>query len=110
VIQYIDSNLDGDLSCEQLSRVASFSKFHFHRQFSALFGVSLHRYIALLRMRKASYELAFRDHKSITQIALDSSYENPESFSRTFKKATGQTPTDFRTQPQWQPGASSLLH
>ncbi len=35
VLTYIDANLEGDLSVQALSRVANFSAFHFHRQFSA---------------------------------------------------------------------------
>ena len=38
VLDYIDRHPDGDLRLETLSRVAAFSKFHFHRQFGATFG------------------------------------------------------------------------
>src|SRR5258708_659902 len=40
VLDYIDQHLDGDLDLETVSRVAAFSKFHFHRQFTATFGLS----------------------------------------------------------------------
>jgi AraC family transcriptional regulator len=40
---------------------------------------------------------------SIVDISLASSYENHESFSRAFKKSTGQTPSEFREHPQWNP-------
>lgn len=102
VLQYIDAHLDGDLSVETLSRVAAFSKYHFHRQFSGLFEISVYRYVQLCRLKRASFELAFRNHKVI-DIALASGYDGSESFSRAFKKHTGQSPSVFRKQPKWEP-------
>lgn len=64
VLTYIDSHLEEDLSLETLSEVAAFSKYHFHRQFSQLFGISLYRYIQLQRLKRASYRLAFRRPRS----------------------------------------------
>jgi len=58
VLDYIDAHLDDDLDLDTLSGVAAFSKFHFHRQFKASFGLSVHRYVQLARMRRASFQLA----------------------------------------------------
>jgi AraC family transcriptional regulator len=38
----------------------------------------------------------------VIDIALASGYEGPEAFARAFKKSLGQSPTEFRQQPQWQ--------
>jgi AraC family transcriptional regulator len=103
VLEHIDAHPDQDLSVEQLSRVAAFSKFHFHRQFSALFGMGVYDYVQLHRLKRASYRLAFRTEQPVLEIALDSGYEGPEAFSRAFKKRVGQTPSEFRKQPQWEP-------
>jgi AraC family transcriptional regulator len=46
VLDHLDRQLDGDLDLETVSRVAAFSKFHFHRQFKATFGLSVHRYVS----------------------------------------------------------------
>src|SRR5215475_12357547 len=40
VLDYIDRHLDDDLDLDALSRVAAYSKYHFHRQFTATFGLS----------------------------------------------------------------------
>lgn len=102
VLDHIDAHLDEALSVEHLSGVAAFSKYHFHRQFSELFGIGVYRYVQLVRLRRASYQLAFRDQK-IIDIALASGYDSHEAFSRAFKKTIGQTPTEFRAEPQWAP-------
>ncbi|EPC02325.1 hypothetical protein L861_14915 [Litchfieldella anticariensis FP35 = DSM 16096] len=103
VFAYIDEHLSEDLSLECLSGVANFSKFHFHRQFSQYAGISVTRYTQLMRLRRASYRLAFEDDTPIIEIALEACFENPESFSRAFKNAFGQTPSQFRKAPAWQP-------
>lgn len=102
VFDYIDKHLNEDLSVDTLSRVANFSKFHFHRQFSSYAGVNVYRYIQLMRLKRASYRLVFNEDALIIDIALEAGFENPESFSRAFKQIFGQTPSQFRKAPQWQ--------
>lgn len=101
IFDYIDAHPDAELTAESLSRVAAFSKFHFHRQFSARFGISLFEYLRLIRLKRASYRLAFRAGDSVTDIAFDTGYESPEAFARAFKQRFGQTPTEFRAAPDW---------
>jgi len=103
VLEYIDTNLNDELTVEKLSGVAALSKYHFHRQFSELFGISVYKYVQLRRLKRASYQLAFRDNTSIIDVALANGYEGPESFSRAFKKSVGQSPSDFRKEPRWNP-------
>lgn len=103
VLDHIDAHLDGDLTVDSLSAVAASSKYHFHRQFSAVFGMGVYKYVQLSRMRRASYQLAFRDQLRIIDIALASGYDSHEAFSRAFKKTIGQTPSEFREQPRWDP-------
>jgi AraC family transcriptional regulator len=101
VCDYIYTNLGEDLSLEMLSKVADFSKYHFHRQFSEYTGLTVHKFIQLMRLKRASYQLVFAPHEQVIDIAIDAGFENPESFSRAFKKTFGQTPSQFRTAPDW---------
>lgn len=103
IFAYIDEHLSDDLTVARLSDVAAFSKHHFLRQFSELFGIGVYKYVQLCRLKRAAYQLAFRGERAVTDIALDSGYDSPEAFSRAFKKSAGQTPTEFRKQPQWEP-------
>lgn len=102
VCEFIYANLSDELSLDQLSRVANFSKFHFHRQFTAYTGITLSKYVQLLRLKRASYELVYHAEKPIIEIALDANFQNPESFSRAFKSNFAQTPSQFRKDPKWQ--------
>ncbi len=103
VLDHIDRHLDGDLDLAAVSGVAAFSKFHFHRQFKATFGLSLHRYVQLARLRRASKRLADGQGPSVTDIALDAGYETPDAFARAFRQRFQQSPSDFRKSPDWAP-------
>ena len=100
LLDYVDAHLDEALGLDRLSSLAAFSKFHVHRQFTELFGISLYKYVQLSRLKRAVYQLAFRDDR-ILDIALASGYEGPEAFARAFKKGVGQAPSEFRKQPEW---------
>ena len=49
-LDHIDEYLDGDLNLDSVSAVAALSKFHFPRQFSATFGLPVHRSVQLARL------------------------------------------------------------
>ncbi len=108
VLDHIDRHLDDDLDLDALSCVAAFSKFHFHRQFTAVFGLSVHRYVQLARMKRASYRLAYRDDESVTEIAMDAGYDAPDAFARAFRQRMGQSPSSFRKSPDWEPWHSAF--
>jgi AraC family transcriptional regulator len=88
---------------ETVSRVAAFSKFHFHRQFMATFGLSPHCYAQLARLKQASHRLADKNAQSVTEIAMDAGYDAPDAFARAFRRRLGQSPSSFRKSPDWAP-------
>ncbi|WP_022940457.1 AraC family transcriptional regulator [Psychromonas hadalis] len=101
LLDYIDFHLDEELTVDKLSGIACLSKYHFHRQFSSLFGLSAFSYIRLARMKRASYQLVFKKEMRIVDIAVANGYESSEAFSRAFSQSIGQNPSQFRDQPQW---------
>jgi AraC family transcriptional regulator len=107
VLDHIDQHLDGELDLETLSRVAAFSKFHFHRQFAAAFGMSVHRFVQLARLKRASHQLV-GDAQSVTDIAMDAGYEAPDAFARAFRRRLGQSPSSFRKSPDWASWLTAL--
>lgn len=102
VIDFIGKNLDEELTLDQLSRVSCFSKYHFHRLFTAYTGLSLQQYIRWLRLKRASHQLIVYTDRNIIEIALDAGFESHESFTRVFKKMCGLSPRDFRVQQSAQ--------
>lgn len=99
VCDYIQIHLDKDITVSELSDVAALSKHHFHRIFSAFTGVNIVKYIQLLRLKRASYQLAFEHELKVIDIAMDAHFYSPEAFSRAFKRSFNQTPSEFRKFP-----------
>lgn len=102
VCDYISLNLQSNLSLEEISKVASVSKFHFHRLFFINMGITISRYILMQRFKRASYQLVFQREMKIIDIALDTGFESPEAFSRSFKNIFKVTPSQFRKEPDWE--------
>lgn len=103
VVNYVEENLDQTLDVELLCKQFCLSKYHFHRQCSAYFGMPLISLIRLLRLKRAAYLLAYREQEKIIDIALISGYDSHEAFSRAFKKYFNKSPTEFRKSSDWTP-------
>lgn len=102
VIEFIGKHLDDDqLNLNQLSEIAGFSKFHFHRLFTAYTGLSLQQYIRWLRLKRAAHQLIIHKEKSIIEIAINAGFESHEAFTRAFKQACSMNPSQFRAKSSW---------
>ncbi|MBN9333947.1 GyrI-like domain-containing protein [Devosia sp.] len=108
VLDYIDAHLDDELDVQTLSEIAAFSKFHFHRQFAALFDVPVYRYVQLARLKRAAHALAWDEARSVTDIAMDAGYEAPDAFARAFRQRLMQSPSSFRKSPDWSAWLSAF--
>jgi AraC family transcriptional regulator len=96
VTAYIGEHLDDEMTLEELSQVACFSKYHFHRLFKAYIGMPLHQYILWLRLKRAAHQLIVEKKRLILHIALDAGFDSAQAFARAFKKSCGHTPQAFR--------------
>ncbi|MFX4286620.1 helix-turn-helix transcriptional regulator [Janibacter sp. G349] len=93
----MDRDYASELDIPSLARVALMSPAHFSRQFAATFGETPHRYLQRRRIERAMTLL--RDHdRSVTEVALAVGYDSLGTFSRTFRRVTGRTPSDFRDE------------
>lgn len=102
VIDYIESNLNQELSLEKLSEVAHFSTFHFHRIFRANVGETLNQFIQRLRLEKAANRLLENRDVSITQIAFDCGFSSSSSFARAFKEYYSISASRWREEKKVQ--------
>lgn len=111
VLVFIQQNLDGHLSLEDLAKVAHFSIYHFHRIFHGLTGESLQEHIRRLRLERAAMRLKHSDN-SILDIALEAGYETNESFTRAFKALCGCSPSSFRSSKglSFKAGSARVLY
>jgi AraC family transcriptional regulator len=98
VIDYIKSNLEGDLSLENLSSIANFSKFYFHRIFKSVTGENLNSCVGRMKIEKSAFMLIYNPSLSITSIAFDSGFSSPAVYSREFKAHFKLSPSQWRLE------------
>lgn len=91
---YIEARLDQPIRLDELAAEAGLSAFHLHRAFHASFGVSPQGWISHRRIVRAKALLCAGE--PMAQIAAACGYSSQSHFSRSFRAATGATPSDFR--------------
>jgi AraC family transcriptional regulator len=95
VAQHIEEHLAEDLSLATLADLVRLSPYHFVRAFKQSFGLPPHRYMSRLRMEHAKTLLANPDI-SVTQVGVNLGFSETSSFTTTFRKHIGLTPTAYR--------------
>lgn len=94
-INWIENNLHEDISSTDISSVAGFSKYHFHRVFLSFTGMSFANYIRIRRLTNAA-NLLINTEEKIIDIAFYYQFESQESFTRAFRKYYGLPPGRYR--------------
>jgi AraC family transcriptional regulator len=95
VLDFIEANLEGDLTVSRLASVACLSQFHFARAFKAAVGQSPHRHVSARRLERAKDLLSDAD-RALADIALALRFSCQANFTRAFRQATGRTPAQYR--------------
>jgi AraC family transcriptional regulator len=95
VLDYIEVNLEGDLTIDRLASIACLSRFHFARAFKSAVGQSPHRYVSGKRLERAK-ALLVRGDQSLVDIALALNFSCQANFTRAFRQVTGLTPGQYR--------------
>lgn len=90
-IDYIEENLDKEISYDEAARIACCSTYYFQRIFAYVSGVSLSEYIRRRKMTQAAFELQRTDNKVI-DVAYKYGYSSPTSFNRAFQSVHGIAP------------------
>jgi AraC family transcriptional regulator len=95
VVDYIDENLDADLSLDRLAAIACLSPFHFHRVYSRMVGMSPADTVRQLRLLRAAEDVTTR-RASVSQATVMAGYGSPQAFARAFRREFGHTATQMR--------------
>ncbi|MEM6399096.1 MAG: AraC family transcriptional regulator [Cyanobacteria bacterium P01_D01_bin.116] len=95
VINYINDNLDRDLSLIQLADLVQISPNHFIRLFKQSIGVTPYQYILNCRIKKAK-QLLKNQKLTITEISHQLGFYDQSRFTNTFRKRMGITPKKYR--------------
>lgn len=95
VIEFINSNLENDISLNDLAEVAGLSAFHFSRAFRKSTGKTPQQYVMQQRLERAKMLLA-RPDLPIVEVSLRSGFKNQSHFTSWFRRYTNFTPKLWR--------------
>ena len=91
----VDTHCTEDITLDEISKIAGFSKYHFTRLFKQFTNNTFYKYLNQKRIELALTLLA-DPNISVTETAMQSGFANPSTFIRVFKAEKGCTPTEFR--------------
>jgi AraC-like DNA-binding protein len=83
------------LGVGDLAQAAGLSRAHFSREFRRTFGESPHAYLLTRRLERAAALLRTTDN-SVAEVCLAVGLQGIGSFTTSFKRAFGKTPTEYR--------------
>jgi len=98
VQDYIEANLDQDLTLAELATVAGFSVSHFKELFRQAAGMPVHRFVLARRVERAR-QLLWEGKLSNTEIALEAGFAHPSHMARCVRRLTGYAPAQLRKLP-----------
>lgn len=94
-IEHIEECLEEQINLEEVSKYMNYSKFHFHRLFLHEMGLSVTDYIRKRRIVYGAHKLLLTK-VSVTDIGLQTGFNNVDTFIRNFRDYFGVSPQQFR--------------
>ena len=101
-IEHIEAHLGGKLDLDEVARAAGYSKFHLHRLFGEVTGMTVHDYVSRRRLTEAACALA-RSERPIVDIAREAGYDSQQTFSAAFTALYKVPPARFRARGSFYP-------
>ncbi|WOO40211.1 PocR ligand-binding domain-containing protein [Rubellicoccus peritrichatus] len=93
--KYIQERYHEQLSLDDAARAVNASTRHFCKLFKEATGITFTDYLSRVRVEKAKHLLQ-NPHLRVSEIAFETGFESISQFNRSFKRITGQSPTEFR--------------
>jgi AraC-like DNA-binding protein len=94
----VDRDYAQPLDLDDLARTAGISKYHFHRLFTATYGVTPAAYLSRRRIERAQ-DLLRATNLTVTEVCYAVGFSSLGSFSARFRAVVGEGPREF--QRRW---------
>lgn len=94
-VDYINNNLQNQLTVEKISKASGVSKNTLYDGFMKEFNMTVGNYITKKRIQKAE-KLLLETKLSVEEISLQTGFSTSSYFAAVFKKANGISPLKFR--------------
>jgi AraC family transcriptional regulator len=97
VTEFIEENLEHDLTLTEIAEIAELSPFHFARSFKQATGSTPIQFLTQRRIDLAKRLLA-ESELPIVEIGLRAGFKNQSHFTTLFRKITAMTPKTYRNE------------
>lgn len=97
VMDYIDDNLQGEISYERIAEIACCSIYNFQRMFSYIAQTSLSEYIRSRRLTLAAFDM-IKGNERIVDVSVKYGYDSQDAFSRAFRTFHGVLPSTVKKE------------
>lgn len=95
---YIDEHFTEQITLQELASLAGLTSNYLCSLFKQISGMTLWDYISAKRINKAAQLLTTQDNTmNILEIAMHCGYNSTANFNKSFKKITGMTPSEYRS-------------
>lgn len=95
MIHYLQEHIYQELSVSDLCRRFCYSKTQLSKVFKEATGSTIMDYYTRLKIKEAK-DMIREGNLNFSQIAVQLSFDNPQYFSRTFKRIAGMTPKEYK--------------
>lgn len=96
--EYVHARCDRPLRLDEVARHVFMNPCYLSRKFKQNLGISFSQYLNLVRIERAMARLQAEPGVLFKDLAFSLGFSSPSHFTRVFKRITGLTPTQYRTQ------------
>lgn len=100
LISFIEDNIENGIRLDDVVSFSGYSRRHVQSLFQKALSISVGTYIRNRKIIRAATMLRLTN-ESIIDIAFRLHYDSQQTFSREFKKITGNTPQRYRRNDIW---------
>ncbi|WP_027087113.1 response regulator [Cohnella panacarvi] len=93
--QYIVAHSSEEISLETIARQVDLNPFYISKMFKEQLGINYIDFLTECRIDKAK-SLMGNPERSLKEITFEVGYNDPNYFSKVFKKSCGMSPTEYR--------------
>lgn len=101
-IDYIEAHLTEEVNLDIVANAVHYSKYHLHRMFTNIVGLTIHDYVQRRKLTVAA-ELLVSSDKPILDIALIAGYKSQQAFTNIFTAMYKQPPNKYRENEKFYP-------
>ncbi len=97
VTEFVDANIDEDLTLEQMADSVNLSVAHFSQMFRKSTGHSPHQFVLRHRIERAKEILGSADMR-VLDVAVACGFKTQQHFARVFRQVCGISPSEYRRE------------